>query len=386
MKITIATGPWLPVPAVSGGAIPRMWQGLAEEFVRQGHDVCIFARSFAGQPSEEVINNVRYLRRGGAAQSLSIARDLAKDLIYAGSNVWRLPPADILVTNDFWLPVLAGPLARRAGRIVVNANRFPKGQFRLYARVSGVAAASTAVRDAVIREYPPLRPRTSVIPNPVDTTLMRPARGLPRAEVRTILYVGRLHPEKGVHLLVEAFGRVATRHPNLRLRIVGPSATEQGGGGAAYEQTLRSLARELPVDFCAPVFEPHLLAEIYRTADLFCYPSLAEKGESFGVAPLEAMACGVPPVVSRLECFNDFVREGITGWAFDHRAAHPVDALTDKLDEVLNNQAEITATARRANERARDFSYEVVAKRYLAEFASLLTNRSKKDGVFNRLS
>jgi len=84
MRITIATGPWLPVPAINGGAIPRMWQGLAGEFAKRGHDVCIFARSDDRQPNEERINGVRYVRRGGATESLAITRDLAKDLVYGG--------------------------------------------------------------------------------------------------------------------------------------------------------------------------------------------------------------------------------------------------------------------------------------------------------------
>ena len=202
----------------------------------------------------------------------------------------------------------------------------------------------------------------------------------PRAEQETILYVGRVHPEKGVHILVEAFGRLISRHPNLRLRIVGPIAEEHGGGGYSYERTLKSLAQGLPVGFAGPVFEPGRLADIYRSANLFCYPSLAERGESFGVAPLESMACGVPPIVSQLECFNDYVCDGENGWLFNHRTERPVDALTGKLDEVLSNQSQISAAGAQASKAARRFSYETVAKQYLTEFANLLDHGSETNG------
>src|SRR5437763_1251260 len=82
MRITIATGPSFPVPALRGGAAARLWQGLAEEFARRGHDVCIVARSFTGQPSEEIIRDVRYIRWGGFSQSLSIYVDLLRDFLY----------------------------------------------------------------------------------------------------------------------------------------------------------------------------------------------------------------------------------------------------------------------------------------------------------------
>jgi len=251
----------------------------------------------------------------------------------------------------------------------------------LYARVSKVAAASTAVRDAIVRQYPPLKERISVVPNPIDTVVMKPALDVPpRAKKETILYVGRVHPEKGVHILVEAFGRLISRYPNLRLHIVGPIAEGHGGGGDSYERTLKSLAQGLPVGFAGPVFEPRSLADIYRGADLFCYPSLAERGEALPVAPLESMACGVPPIVSQLECFNDYICDGENGWLFNHRTERPVDALTDKLDEVLSNQSQISAAGAQASKNARRFSYETVAKEYLTEFANLLDRGSEENG------
>jgi len=131
MRITIATGPLLPVPALRGGAIPRMWLGLAREFARHGHEVCVFARRFPGQPDSETDAGVRFLRVGGFDQGRLITLDILKDLAYASRAVWRLPDADILITNDFWLPVLASILRPETGRIVINANRFPKGQYFL---------------------------------------------------------------------------------------------------------------------------------------------------------------------------------------------------------------------------------------------------------------
>lgn len=377
MNLTIATGPMLPVPPLLGGAIPRLWQGLAEEFARRGHSVCIFARAFPGQPRQEKLNGVNYLRWGGYSQGLSSKRDLVKDFFYAAGAAGKLPQADILVTNDFWLPVFAAGFRRGAGKVVVNANRFPKGQFRLYQSAACIAAASVAVRNAIVRECPALAAKTRVLPNPIDTSVMMPVKDRQATNERqTLLFVGRLHPEKGVHLLIEAFARLHRQYPGWRLRVVGPVETKSGGGGEEYQHRLEKLAAGLPVEFTGQVFDAGKLADLYRQADLFCYPSLAEKGESFGVAPLESMACGVPPVVSDLECFRDYLTDRETGWIFNHRADNPVEALADKLAEVMNALVQITTAGQKAGEIAKRYSYAAVATQYLTEFESLLKGLS----------
>lgn len=376
MRITIVTGPWLPVPALQGGAIPRLWQGLAEEFVKQGHEACIFARAFPGQPSKETIHGVRYIRWGGFEQSLSIKRDLMKDFIYAALAVKQLPQANILITNSFWFPLFAGFFQNRVGRIVINAARFPKSQYWLYLRAARVAAVSNAIRDAIAQQTPTIAARTKVFPNPIDTKLLTPITEFRNPSMqKTLLFVGRMHPEKGVHLLIEAFNCLSPRHLDWRLRLVGPIAESQGGGGSAYEKRLRDLAHGVPVEFSGPIFDAAQLAEVYRSADLFCYPSLAERGESFGVAPLEAMATGMAPVVSSLACFHDFISENETGFYFDHRVADPANELAIRLEHAMDNWQHTLTTGKRAAEVAQRFSYTQVARKYLADFEELLEGK-----------
>lgn len=373
MKIVIAAGPMLPVPALRGGAIPRLWESLGQEFARNGHVVTVLARAFPGQPARETREGVEYRRWGGFDQSPRIAWDLARDLLYGIRLLPRLPRADILVTNTFWLPALAAAVRPAAGRVVVNANRFPKGQFRLYRRVALVAAASVAVRDEILRQMPGLAGRVEVLPNPIDLRRLQPApdRSVPD-EPRRLLYVGRVHPEKGLHLLVPAFQRLGGAARNWRLRVVGPWEEAQGGGGAGYLASLQASGQGAAVDWVGPIFDPEALAREYARADLFVYPSLAEKGESFGVAPLEAMACGVPAVVSNLACFRDYLEEGANGWVFDHRAADPVEALRAALAGAMGHEAGRQSAGLLARQKAQAFGVEAVGRQYLEAFARLL--------------
>jgi glycosyltransferase involved in cell wall biosynthesis len=372
MRITIATGPMFPVPPLRGGAIARLWQGMAEEFARRGHEVCIFARSFPGQPANEELRNVHYYRWGGFSQSLSTKFDLLRDFAYAARAVRRLPVADILVTNDFWLPVFAQLRYRNVGRVVVNANRFPKGQFWLYRGAARIAAASNAVRDAIAMECPVLAAKTRVFPNPIDVSLMCPNGSRTKDSNNIVLYVGRLHPEKGVDLLIESFAKVSIRHSSWRLRLVGPISVDGGGGGSEYERKLRFAARGYNIEFHGPEFDPAKLADLYRSADIFCYPSLAEKGEAFGVAPLEAMACGVAPIVSDLQCFRDFIVPNRSGWIFNHRTSNQVAALEVTLDLAIRDTAQRMAVANCALFTAQQYTYATISEQYLADFTTLL--------------
>ncbi len=376
MKISIVTGPWLPVPALQGGAVPRLWQGLAEEFAARGHTITILCRSYPGQPQQETINGVMYVRHSGFPQSRTIAWDLLKDLAYALAMVPVLPRADILVINDFWLPVFAAKIRPDAGQIVLNAARFPKMQYRLYKGAARFAAVSRSIQEAIANQYPDAIPRIRVIPNPIDTRVFYPpitSRGT-RGD-KTILYVGRVHPEKGIHLLLDAFAILSRQLPKVKLRILGPIKENQGGGGQDYMRSLKTKAQGLPVELSEPIFDQPKLADAYRSAEVFCYPSLAEKGESFGVAPLEAMATGLVPVVSDLACFRDFIEESRTGYFFDHRSPNAAKNISTTLASAILNWEKTCQMGVNAAQTALEYSYQRIADIYLENFEDLMNKQ-----------
>ena len=352
----------------------RMWQGLAEVFAARGHNVTILCRAYKEQPQQEILNGVKYIRHGGSSQGRHIVVDLVKDLAYAVKITPLLPAADILVTNDFWVPVLAHWLRSDAGQIVINVNRFPKGQFFLYSGAARLAAASRAIREAIAKQCPTLAKRVRVFPNSIDTVVFSPPT-LPRSnsDDKTILYVGRVHPEKGINILIDAFVLLAKEFSRIGLQVVGPAREDQGGGGLRYLRALKSKAEGMNIEFMDPVFEPTRLAEVYRNADLFCYPSLAEKGESFGVAPLEAMATGLVPVVSDLTCFRDFIDEGKTGYYFDHRSSDAASNLYRVVRTAFLSREQTSQMSIDAAREASNFSYGRIGSLYLEDFEELLS-------------
>jgi glycosyltransferase involved in cell wall biosynthesis len=385
MKITIVQGAFLPVPPLMGGGVEKVWYALGKEFFQRGHTVTHLSRTHADLPQSETLHGVQHVRLRGFDTPGSLTVLKALDLVYSLRvlKVLRTQPrADVLITNTFWLPMfLNSRLQRKFGRAYVHVARYPKGQMRFYRQAARLHTVSSPIARAVTQEVPDLAARVRVIPNPLPHPIpdTLPARGA-GDDAAQFLYVGRVHEEKGIGLLIEAFGRLYDQYAGempLRLRIVGPWQTEYGGSGEKYLESLKAVSSAIgqrgeasPVEWTGPVFGSDALAEHYRRSQVFVYPSLAERGESFGLAPLEAMAFGCPPIVSGLECFQDFVTHAENGLIFDHRAAtgDPVARLAEMMGRLMKDRNARNGMRVQGFDTARRFSASNVAERFLADF------------------
>ncbi|PYK88526.1 MAG: hypothetical protein DME40_12145, partial [Verrucomicrobia bacterium] len=196
MKITIVLGAFLPVPPVMGGAIEKSWFALAQEFVSRNHDVTIISRALPQFARHEIVDGVRHIRVCGFDTPRSLLWLKILDLFYS----WRvrriLPAADILVTNTFWSPLLARDSSR--GKIYVHVGRYPKGQMRFYRKAARLQAPSSEVAEAIKGEAPSSAHKVIVIPYPRPQMISAEAPLPLEARAKIVLYVGRVHREKGV--------------------------------------------------------------------------------------------------------------------------------------------------------------------------------------------
>lgn len=362
MNIAIVLGPFHALPPTGCGAVERVWYDLARAFAHRGHAVQLLGKGRApvGRGPLDIVG-----MRGFTATG-HLALDLLKDFLYGVTVALRIGRADVVVSNSFWIPVILPLLRPGMAPIVVHVARFPKHQMMLYRRAAALQAISSAVAAEVRRQSPGLSARVTVLPYPVDLHCFAPPQA-PRHRdgVQTLLYLGRVHPEKGVHVLIDAVRRLIERGRAVRLRIVGPVAAANGGGGSRYRNALERQAAGLPVEFGAALHDPAAVAAEYRAAHCFCYPSLAVRGEAFGLAPLEAMATGLPVVVSALACFRDYVEDGRNGLVFDHTARAPDAALAAALDRLLGDAQFAACLGARARSTAERFGIASITDDYL---------------------
>jgi len=155
---------------------------------------------------------------------------------------------------------------------------------------------------------------------------------------------------------------------------MGPSSVGDGGGGDAWAAALRRDAEAAAgprVEWRGPEFDPGSLARAYGAIDVFCYPSLAQRGETFGVAVAEAMAAKCAVVVSRLGCFRDLVTDGETGLVFDHASADAERLLAGKLALLVSDARLRADLAARGQRHAARFDFPAVAENLLNDFMLL---------------
>ena len=112
-------------------------------------------------------------------------------------------------------------------------------------------------------------------------------------ETKTITFVGRLVPEKGIFLLLEAFAHLKEHHATWQLHFI--------GDGPAKDQLCQTIkkANNLQIKHFASCTH-HEVADKLRTTDIFVLPSYdtATWKEQFGHVIIEAMACGIPVIAS----------------------------------------------------------------------------------------
>lgn len=366
LKIAIVQGAFLPIPPLKGGAVEKMYYSLSQEFKKQGHEVIHISKCYDSFPTYEIVNGIEYIRIKGYETPKSGIILKFLDLLYSlRVKKVLINEYDAIITNTFWLPII---LPKKIKFLcVVDVQRMPKGQMKFYLGASRLRANSNVVSDAIKSEIPlKCNDKVIMIPNPLPFKIDKKINLLDKK--KNILYVGRIHPEKGIDILIRAY---KTLRSNFKLQIVGPWKISDGGGGREYFDKLKELTIDTDIEFVGSVFDINLLSQYYHGASIFVYPSVAEKGETFGLAPLEAMAWGCVPVVSDLLCFKDFIKEKDNGLVFNHRAIDAVTQLASCLQLLENNDDLRNNLAINAMNVNSSHSVSTIAEEFIKEFQKM---------------
>jgi N-acetyl-alpha-D-glucosaminyl L-malate synthase BshA len=228
---------------------------------------------------------------------------------------------------------------------------------------SGLTAVSRSLAETTEREFH-LDRAVRVIPNFVDTRRFSRRRGaVRRPEIaqpgeKVLLHVSNFRPVKRVWEVVEVFARVQDALP-ARLYFVG-----DGPDRGRAEEAARALGVENRVHFLSLISD---VAEWYAAADLLLHPS---EMESFGLAPLEAMACGTPVLAYRVGGLPEVVEDGRCGYLLD---VGDVAGMAARAVELLGDPRRWAAFSRRAQAVARQrFGQDRIVDEYEQYFLEIL--------------
>jgi glycosyltransferase involved in cell wall biosynthesis len=390
MRVVFVSQPRDPIVAsgVQGGSVAIVTWELARR-IAGTHEVTIYAPHESGQPAEErapdgplirrMPNSFRLLHKtldiGSGLFDLSppyfstqgFHREYASDVVHALAR--DVPDVVHVQTYAQFIPLIrrAVPNARIVFQVhdeLLTCVRTPAVESRV-SMADEIVTCSDYVTQRWRERFPRQANRIHTIGNGVDLERFRPVE---REVPPRILYVGRVSPEKGVHVLVQAFERVLTAVPDALLQIVGPA-------GLLPWSQLSLLADDPHIAALAPFYGRSLseriqkqivragdgyltgikakvsaatvariemrgtvayddVPQLYRETAVLAVPSLVN--EPFGLPVAEAMASGVPVVASRCGGIPECVQDGATGLLVERG---DVDALSQALQRILVDRA-----------------------------------------------
>lgn len=216
-------------------------------------------------------------------------------------------------------------------------------------KANKIFTISLASKNDIIREYKLPEDRVVVTyPGVKKTLLMRKDK----FNFDYILFVGTLQPRKNIVRLVDAFSRIAPKHPNLKLLIVGKK-------GWLYDEILKAPAKynvESDVKFLDFV-EDSKMQNLYKDALCFVLPSLYE---GFGLPVLEAMKSGCPVLLSDISSLPEAGGDA----ALYFKPEDPQD-IANKIDKVISDPKLRESMVKKGYSQVKKFSWEKTAKETL---------------------
>jgi glycosyltransferase involved in cell wall biosynthesis len=200
-----------------------------------------------------------------------------------------------------------------------------------------------------------------LLPNGIDLPDLPRVEVAQESDTRTLLYLGRIHPIKGLDRLLQAWAQVQAKHPQWRLLIA-------GRGETIHEKAVKAMALSLAlqrVEFIGPMYSS-AKAAAYFSADLFVLPT---HSENFGMVVAEALVHGCPAVVSRGAPWAGLESENC-GWWVDNSVASLSVAL-DVAMQLPSDQLVAMGLRGRAW-MERDFGWAAIGQKMDATYRWLL--------------
>jgi glycosyltransferase involved in cell wall biosynthesis len=372
-------------PLESGAERQALEQGT--ELVRQGHEVHVVTRWAQGLARDEVVQGIHVHRwikvstRGplfGVSFVAGVVKALRRlrrqiDLVHTHQALWEAVATGLARPFLGGIPTLVQPassgyygeaeeLQRTRGsrwlrRLILNNSAFAaisndiERQWRALGVPDGKMARTASGVDTC-RFHPG--------PSACEATL--PPR--PR-----VVFMGRLHPQKNLGVLLDAWPIVRRTLP-AHLLLVG-----EGAERASISERIENVGLTESIHLLGETGQP---AEVLRAADVFVLPSVAE---GMSNALLEAMATGLPCLASKIGGNEDLIDEGVSGHLL---SPHEPNAWAEAIVGVLSDPARAATLGRAALKSVESrYALPAVVSQYVALYRRLIqaSRRRESDGM-----
>ncbi len=336
--------PWFTVPPHGYGGVENVCADLIAGLMTRGHAVTLIGAGASGTPAS-------FVATYDEPPSSRLGEPLP-EVLHAAAAAAALADLDIDVVHDH---TLAGPLQARNRKAptVVTMHGPVAGEAGEYYRQLGQTIDLVAISAAQRRAAPDL-PWAGMVHNAVNV------EDFPFREHKDemVLFLGRLHPDKAVHLAIDA-----ARAAGLPIVVAG------------------KCSEPVERDYFATHIQPRLGPDvtIFGPADAMAKRDLLSRAaalvfpivwdEPFGMVMIEAMACGTPVVALRRGSVPEVVVDGVTGMVCD---------TADQLPDAIHAARRLDPAAARAHVRT-TFDVATMAEGYEAVYrASIASRRAGK--------
>ncbi|MBN1160912.1 MAG: glycosyltransferase family 4 protein [Dehalococcoidales bacterium] len=373
MKIALVS----PYDFASPGGVVSHISCLEQQFTKLGHDVKIIA------PASKAVYTIgdRFIRIGtprpipvsGSIARITISLRLESKI----KEVFEREKFDICHLHEPLMPTLCTTILRLKKSPMVGTFHASGGKpwynmfspiakwylNRWFSKLDGRIAVSQVALSYVSKYF---GGDYIIIPNGVDTQhfhdKVTPFDNFNDGKTN-ILFVGRLETRKGFEYLLEAYKLIKPEVPSCRLIQVGPGVRLR----KKYEKYVRQYG--LP-DVSFRGYSAYKdLPRYYKTADIVCFPATGR--ESQGIVLLEAMSVGKPVIASNIDGYSSVLNDGVEGIAVPPRDSYK---LAEAILRLLRNKQLRQQMGNRGIPRARQFDWEIVARKVLDVYSQVLTN------------
>jgi len=394
MRVALVSSGLVPIPPIKGGAVEEYVYQLAKHLRKLGVDAIAMDAKWGGNSVEvNDINGVSIIKVPVRPLAQNIKRNIIMELQFgrAVGKYLRNEEIDVVHANTAWTGFALAINRNQSYGLMYTCHNplWPEDKVHLSERVvrlvegftmrtsNAVVALNKTMYRAIVEKAGVNGDKVVIIPNGVDVDYFKP--GLRNSELLSkfsleeggyILFVGRVSPEKGVHLLLKAFSYIAQESVHVKLAIVGPLTSSFSASEASpYARAIVEYAkRRIPgrVIFTGSAVKDELRV-LYSNAHFLVLPSLAE---AFGLVLLEAMASGIPPIGSTAGGIPDVITDGVNGLLF--KKGDWKD-LAMKMLALINDETLRNKLAAKARETAVEkYSWQVIASKMKEIYAAVL--------------